>query len=50
MGSASKTQGAAVISQCRVLDWQARQAKRVETVSNEVINEVLAKLDAMTSE
>jgi mRNA interferase ChpB len=50
MGSGSKTQGAAVISQCRVLDWQARQAKRVETVSNEVINEVLAKLDAMTSE
>jgi mRNA interferase ChpB len=49
MGSGSQTQGAAVISQCRVLDWQARQAKRVETVSDEVMQEALAKLEAMTA-
>jgi mRNA interferase ChpB len=49
MGSGSKTQGAAVISQCRVLDWQTRLAKRVETVSNEVIQEALAKLEAMVA-
>jgi mRNA interferase ChpB len=49
MGSGSKTQGAAVISQCRVLDWQARQAKRVETVIDEVMQEALAKLEAMTT-
>jgi mRNA interferase ChpB len=47
MGSGSQTQGAAVISQCRVLDWQARQARRVETVSDEVMQEALAKLEAM---
>jgi mRNA interferase ChpB len=49
MGTGSKTQGAAVISQCRVLDWQARLAKRVENVSVEVIEEALAKLEAMTA-
>jgi mRNA interferase ChpB len=49
MGSGSKTQGAAVISQCRVLDWQARQAKRMETVPVEVLQEALAKLEAMTT-
>jgi mRNA interferase ChpB len=49
MGSGSHTQGAAVISQCRVLDWQARQAKRVETVNGEVMQEALAKLEAMTA-
>jgi mRNA interferase ChpB len=49
MGSGSQTQGSAVISQCRVLDWQARHAKRIETVSDEVMQEALAKLDAMTA-
>lgn len=49
MGSGMQTQGAAVISQCRVLDWQARQAKRVEAAPLEVIDEALAKLEAMTA-
>jgi mRNA interferase ChpB len=49
MGAGTQTQGAAVISQCRVLDWQARQAKRVETVPAEVMEEALARLDAMTA-
>ncbi len=49
MGAGTQTQGAAVVSQCRVLDWQARQAKRVETVPREVIEEALARLEAMTA-
>jgi mRNA interferase ChpB len=49
MGAGTQTQGAAVISQCRVLDWQARHAKRIETVPVEVIDEALAKLEAMTA-
>ena len=49
MGTGMKTQGAAVISQCRVLDWQVRQAKRVETAPSEVMEEALAKLEAMTA-
>lgn len=49
MGTGMQTQGAAVISQCRVLDWQARQAKRVEAAPSEVMEEALAKLEAMTA-
>jgi mRNA interferase ChpB len=49
MGAGTQTQGAAVISQCRVLDWQARHAKRIETVPVEVMEEALAKLEAMTA-
>lgn len=47
MGSGTATQGAAVVSQCRVLDLQARGAKKLETSSSEVIEEALAKLQAM---
>jgi mRNA interferase ChpB len=46
MGTGTKTQGAAVISQCRMIDLQARAAKRVETVPAAVIEEALAKLQA----
>jgi mRNA interferase ChpB len=49
MGTGMQTQGAAVISQCRVLDWQARQAKQIETVPLEIMEEALAKLEAMTA-
>lgn len=49
MGTGMQTQGAAVISQCRVLDWQARKAKRVEAAPSEVMEEALAKLEAMTA-
>jgi mRNA interferase ChpB len=49
MGTGMQTQGAAVISQCRVLDWQARQAKRIETAQPEIMEEALAKLEAMTA-
>ena len=47
MGSGTSTQGAAVVSQCRVLDLQARGAKKRETAPVEVIDEALAKLQAM---
>jgi mRNA interferase ChpB len=49
MGAGTQTQGAAVISQCRVLDWQARTAKRIDTVPQEVMDEALSKLEAMTA-
>ena len=46
MGSGTKTQGAAVVSQCRMLDLAARAAKRVESAPAFVIDEALAKLQA----
>ena len=47
MGSGTATQGAAVVSQCRVLDLAARGAKRLESAPLEVTDEALAKLQAM---
>ncbi len=47
MGSGTATQGVAVVSQCRVLDLAARGAKKIEAVPVEIIEEVLAKLQAM---
>lgn len=47
MGGGTKTQGAAVISQCRTVDLVARGAKRIETVPLFVIDEALAKLQAV---
>lgn len=46
MGAGTKTQGAVVLSQCRMLDLTARQAKRIETVPAFVLEEALAKLQA----
>ncbi len=47
MGSGTATQGAVVVSQCRVLDLLARDGKRLERASVDVIEEVLAKLQAI---
>ena len=48
MGSVTKkTQGVAVVSQCRVLDLAARGAKKIEAVPVGIVEEVLAKLQAM---
>lgn len=44
MGSGSKTQGVAIVSQARFLDFQARAAKFVESVPAEVIDDGLARL------
>ncbi len=46
MGCGTKTQGAAVISQCRTVDLIARGAKRIEKAPLFVIDEALAKLQA----
>ncbi len=49
MGTGMQTQGAAVISQCRVLDWQTRQGKRIEVAPADLMEQALAKLEAMTA-
>ena len=49
MGSGTATQGAVVVSQCRVLDLAARGSKRVEAVPLEVLDECLAKFEAITA-
>ena len=47
MGAGTATQGVVVVSHCRVIDLVARGAKMIETVSIEIVDEVLAKLQAM---
>ena len=50
MGCGTATQGAVVVvSQCRVLDLAARGAKRIEAVPINVLDECLAKLEAITA-
>jgi mRNA interferase ChpB len=47
MGSGTQTQGAIVLSQCRKVDLAARSAKRIEAVPAFVVEEALAKLQAV---
>lgn len=47
MGTGTITQGAAVISQCRVLDLKARGAIKIESCPSSLTEEALAKLQAM---
>ena len=49
MGAGTSTQGVAVVSQCRILDFVARNAKRIDGVPQVVIDEALAKLEAMVA-
>ena len=49
MGSGTSTQGAVVVSQCRVLDLAARAGKKLETVPDDLLDDCLAKLEAMTA-
>lgn len=49
MGSGTATQGAAVVSHCRVLDLTARAGKKLETVPDDLLDDCLAKLEAMTA-
>lgn len=46
MGTGTKTQGAAVVSQCRFLDYTQRNAVFVEAVPTVVIEDALARLQA----
>lgn len=47
-GSGTKTQGVILVNQIRMLDLQARKAKRVETVPEYVVEDALARLRAIT--
>ena len=47
MGSGTSTQGVIVLSQCRMLDLSARASQRVESVPSAVLEEVLAKFQAV---
>ena len=46
MGAGTKTQGAVVVSQCRMLDIVARGGKYIESVPTYLLEEVMAKLQA----
>ena len=45
-GSGTETQGAVVLSQCRMLDIVARGGKYIETVPEYVFDEAMAKFQA----
>ncbi|MBC7503143.1 MAG: type II toxin-antitoxin system ChpB family toxin [Herminiimonas sp.] len=47
-GSGTKTQGVALVNQVRMLDLEARGAKRVETAPEFVVDDALARLRAIT--
>ena len=42
-----KAQGAVLSDQLKSLDWKARQAKKFDRVSEDVMLEVLAKIGAL---
>lgn len=46
MGAGTATQGAAIISQARFLDYRTRRARFVESTSVEVIADAMARLQA----
>lgn len=46
MGTGTKTQGVAILSQARFLDYQIRQAQFIEMAPPEVINDAMARLQA----
>lgn len=47
-GAGTKTQGVVLVNQTRMLDLEARKAKRVETIPEFVIEDALARLRAIT--
>ncbi|MBG6223416.1 mRNA interferase ChpB [Janthinobacterium sp. CG_23.4] len=47
-GAGTKTQGVALVNQIRMLDLDARKAKRVETAPEFVVDDALARLRAIT--
>lgn len=46
-GSGSQTQGVVLINQVRMIDLQSRGARKIETVSGEIVEEALARLMAI---
>jgi mRNA interferase ChpB len=49
MGSGTQTQGAIILNQCKMLDLSARAAKLIERAPSDVIEEALAKLQAIVA-
>ncbi|MDZ5637270.1 MULTISPECIES: type II toxin-antitoxin system ChpB family toxin [Janthinobacterium] len=47
-GSGTATQGVALVNQIRMLDLEARGAKRIETAPEFVVEDALARLRAIT--
>jgi mRNA interferase ChpB len=46
-GSGTKTQGAALVNQIRMLDLEARHGKRIESAPDYVVEDALARLQAI---
>lgn len=46
-GAGTRTQGVVLVNQIKMLDLTAREARRIETVSAEVIADALARLAAI---
>jgi len=46
-GAGTNTQGVALVNQIRILDLEARKAKRVETAPEFVVEDALARLRAI---
>ncbi|HCD3310431.1 type II toxin-antitoxin system PemK/MazF family toxin [Enterobacter chengduensis] len=46
-GAGTKTMGAIRFDQPRTIDMAARSGKRLERIPDDVVNEVLARLDAI---
>ncbi|GHU11684.1 mRNA interferase PemK [Betaproteobacteria bacterium] len=47
MGSGTQTQGAVHCHQVKSLDWQVRQARRKESVPTWLLDEVMARVEAI---
>lgn len=47
-GSGTKTQGVALVNQVRMLDLEERGAKKIETAPDFVVDDALARLQAIT--
>jgi mRNA interferase ChpB len=47
-GAGTKTQGVALVNQVRMMDLEARGAKRIETAPEFVVEDALARLRAIT--
>jgi mRNA interferase ChpB len=47
MNTGCKTQGVALVNKCRMMDLNARKAKKIERVPPEVIDDALGRLLAI---
>lgn len=47
MGTGTETQGVVLINGVRMMDLRARQSRKVESAPEELVNEVLAKLQTI---